>query len=469
MNPRITFLGAAGNVTGSCYLVETPSEKILVDCGLFQERKFTSRNWETFPFNPGDLTAVVLTHAHLDHVGRLPIVVREGFTGPIYGSKATMAIAGIILADAGRLQEEDAKFKRKRHKREGRKPKRPVVPLYDSDDSERCFSLFHPIQFDQFIELTPNVKIHLSEAGHILGAASVYMVVKEGDKERRILFSGDIGRWDAPILRNPHLINEPVDALLIESTYGDRTHEAQTDVPGHLEKVLNAACETGGNIIIPTFAVERAQDILYHLSNLLEEKRIPPLLVFLDSPMAAKVTKVFRHSRELMDDEAKDRIEEGERPWNFKALKMCRTREQSKAINQIRGTVIVLAGSGMCTGGRIKHHLVRNISRPESTILFVGYQAEGTLGRKILSGDPIVRIQGQEQDVRARIERIEGFSGHAGQDELLTWADMLPNAPKQVFIVHGEKKAARTFSDLLKEKKGWACTLPNYRETFELG
>jgi len=235
-----------------------------------------------------------------------------------------------------------------------------------------------------------------------------------------------------------------------------------------LEEVLNEGIKQGGNILIPTFAVERAQDILYHLSDLLAEKRIPPVLVFLDSPMAARVTDVFKHSKNIMDDEATERFEDGDKPWSFKALKICKSRDQSKAINQIRGTVIILAGSGMCTGGRIKHHLVRNIERSESTILFVGYQAENTLGRQILSGDPFVRIHGHEQEVKAKIERIEGFSGHAGQDELLEWTDMLPNQPQQVYIVHGEKSAARDLKDLLEEKKGWSCEIPSYRESYNL-
>lgn len=469
MDPRITFLGAAGNVTGSCYLIESGDEKILVDCGLFQEWKLKDRNWETFPFDPSELTAVILTHAHLDHVGRLPKLVRAGYSGPVYGSKATLAIGGIVLADAGRLQEEDANYKRKRHKRQGRTPKRAVEPLYDSEDAERCMSLFRPLHFNTWSSITPQIEIHLSVAGHILGAASIHMRIHQGDHTTRILFSGDIGRKGAPILHDPMLIDEPVDVLLMESTYGNRIHEPTEDIPDRLEAVLKKACQTGGNILIPTFAVERAQDILYHLSNLLQEKRIPPLLVFLDSPMAVKVTEVFKHSKDIMDEDAAERFEGGEKPWSFRTLKLCRSREQSKAINQIRGTVIILAGSGMCTGGRIKHHLVRNIERPESTVLFVGYQAENTLGRQILQGDPTVRILGQELEVRAHIERIEGFSAHAGQDELLEWAGMLPNRPRQVFITHGEKTEARELKRLLEEKKGWTCIQPYYREQYDLG
>jgi metallo-beta-lactamase family protein len=468
MVPRITFLGAAGNVTGSCYFIETEEEKILVDCGLFQEWKLKDRNWESFPFDPAELTAVILTHAHLDHVGRLPKLVRAGYNGPIYGSKATLAIAGIVLVDAGRLQEEDANYKRKRHKREGKTPKRAVEPLYDAEDAERCMSLFRPLHFNTWSEMAPGIDVHLSVAGHILGAASINMRVNHGAQTTRILFSGDIGRKGAPILRDPTLSDEPVDILLIESTYGNRTHEPTKEIPDRLEEVLKKACEAGGNILIPTFAVERAQDILYHLSYLLEEKKIPPLLVFLDSPMAVKVTEVFKHSKDIMDDDAAERFEGGEKPWAFGALELCRTPDQSKAINQIRGTVIILAGSGMCTGGRIKHHLVRNIERPESTVLFVGYQAENTLGREILRGDPFVRIHGRELEVKAHIERIEGFSAHAGQDELLEWTDMLPNDPKQVFITHGEKDAARELKRLLEEKKGWTCTQPNYREQYNL-
>lgn len=469
MSIHLSFLGASGNVTGSCYRVETDQSSVLVDCGMFQERVFQHRNWESFPFDPASLSAVVLTHAHLDHVGRIPRLMRQGFRGPIYGTKATLAIAGIVLLDAGFLQEEDARQKRKRHERDGVTGKRTPEPLFDRQDAEDCLTQMRPIPFDEDIEIAPGIQVRMTEAGHILGAASIRMQVHDADDQKSILFSGDIGRWEAPILRDPRIDEEPADVVLIESTYGDRTHEATEDIPQRLEQVIQETADAGGNIIIPTFAVERAQDILYHLSYLLKEKRIPPLLVFLDSPMALKVTEVFRRSFELMDDETLDRKAEGIRPWDFSGLKTCRTREQSKSINQIRGTAIILAGSGMCTGGRIKHHLIRNIGREESTILFVGYQAEGTLGRYILEGNSDVRILGRNHEVRARIERIEGFSGHADRTELMRWLRQVPSAPEKTFVIHGEKMAARDFKDHIESELGWPeVTVPHYRDQFPL-
>lgn len=465
---RITFLGAAGGVTGSCHLLETGQHKILVDCGMFQERDFRDRNWERFPFDPSQLDAVLLTHAHLDHVGRLPLLVAQGFQGPIYGSKASLEIAAIVLLDAGHLQEEDARQKQKRHQLEKRSGAHPAVPLYDVEDVEACLPLFRELPIGVRTDLLPGAQVHLTQAGHILGATSIHLSVQDGSETKRILFSGDIGRWNAPILHDPELSSQPVDALVIESTYGNRVHEDNHDVPARLAEVIHDTHQRGGNIIIPTFAVERAQDLLYHLSALIRDKTIPPTLVFLDSPMAARVTEIFKRHEELMDDETVERMNRGIRPWNFAHLKTCRTREQSKAINLIQGTIIVLAGSGMCTGGRVKHHLLKNIGRDSSTILFVGYQANGTLGRRILDGDNPVRILGREHEVRAKIERIEGFSGHADQEELIRWSQMLPNAPAQTFIVHGEKSAARTLAEKLSSDLQWRCTVPYYRETHSL-
>ena len=467
MQIKLNFLGAAENVTGSRHLLEANGRHILVDCGLYQERQFRARNWDPFPMPADSIDAVLLTHAHLDHCGLLPKLVREGFGGRIYCTAATSEIAKIILLDSASLQEEDAEFKRRRHEREGRKGPYPEVPLYTTDDAKACFPLFAPVKYRESVNLGDGVEATFYDAGHILGSSIIRAKVRQGDEERIIIFSGDMGRPDRPIVCDPTVFDE-ADYVIIESTYGDRVHKGSKDTKEMIGKVINSTKKAGGNIIVPSFALERAQEVLYYINELLLEDIIPHLMVFLDSPMATSITKVFQRHSELFDEEMTEFVRQNESPFNFPELKMVATTEESKAINHIKGTVMVIAGSGMCTGGRVKHHLVNNITRPESTIMFVGYQAIGTLGRGIVNGAKKVRILGRKYPVKARVVRIHGFSAHADREELYKWLTELKKPPKKLFVVHGESESARSFGDYVREKTGWEVTVPAYQDEIVL-
>ncbi|MGB2800057.1 MAG: MBL fold metallo-hydrolase [Dehalococcoidia bacterium] len=462
MHIKLSFLGAAKNVTGSRYLLEVNNTRLLVDCGLYQEREYRSRNWDPFPTPPHTIDAVLLTHAHLDHCGLLPKLVRDGFRGKIYCTAATSDIAEIMLLDAAKLQEEDAAFKTHRHEREGRKGPFPEVPLYTVDDAKAALPLFSPVRYGEAIQIGDDIKATFYDAGHVLGASMIMVSVTQAEEERTILFSGNVGRWNRPILRDPTIFTE-ADYVLVESTYGDRLHEDSTEIGNRLVEVVNSTLRAGGNLVVPSFALERSQEILYYMNELLVKRRIPQLMVFLDSPMAVSITEIFERHPDLYDTEMTKLVSLNRSPFDLPGLKMVRTVDESKAINYIRGSAMIVAGSGMCTGGRIKHHLVTNISRPESTILFVGYQAVGTLGRQIVDGAEKVRILGQHYPIRARIAQIQGFSAHADRNELLRWLSGLTRAPKHVFITHGEPEVAEGFSRLLREKTGWDTSVPEYR------
>lgn len=464
MNIKLTFLGAAQNVTGSRYLVEVGDSKLLVDCGLYQEREYRARNWDPFPVSPAALNAVLLTHAHIDHCGLLPRLVHAGYGGPVYCTDATADIARIMLLDSAGLQEEDAAYKRKRHEREGRKGPYPEVPLYTTDDAHDCFPLFKPVRYGQPVAVGEHFEATFHEAGHVLGSAMVSLRVREHGEERTLVFSGDIGRWNKPILRDPTLF-EAADYVVVESTYGDRLHEEQSSIADELAEVVTSTVDRKGNVVVPSFALERAQEVLYYLNELLVERRIPPLVVFVDSPMAVSITEVFQRHPELFDRDMMELMKQHRSPFDFPGLTMVRTVEQSKAINSIAGSVMVIAGSGMCTGGRIKHHLAANISRRESTVLFVGYQAFGTLGRHIVDGAKEVRVLGRERRVRARIAQIHGFSAHADRDELMRWLGGFKSAPRRVFVVHGEPETAAAFADHVQAEMGWEVSVPSYEGT----
>ena len=463
MHIKLNFLGAAQNVTGSQYLLEANGARLLIDCGMYQERGLKDRNWQPFKFPPESLDAVFLTHAHLDHCGLLPKLVREGFKGPIYCTPATAEIAEIILLDSAKLQEEDAAFKRKRHKKEGRKALYPEIPLYTVADAEMVIPRFSPVRYKQTINITDGVSVSLHNAGHVLGSSIIRVVAKESDEVRTILFSGDIGSRDKPIIKDPTVFSE-ADYVVTESTYGDRLHKDDSDTGAAIAEVINSTRKAGGNVVVPSFSLERTQEFLYYLNELLLEDRIPHLFAFVDSPMANKITEVFRSHSELYDEEMTERVRQRKSPFNFPGLVMTQSVEESKMINHVVGTTIIIAGSGMCTGGRVKHHLVANIYRKESAILFVGYQAVGTLGRSILDGIKKVRILGQRYPVRARIAKIGGFSAHADRDELFNWLQQLEKAPRHVFVTHGEAESAKSFSDFLREKTGWRTSAPHYGE-----
>ena len=468
MQIKITFLGAAKNVTGSRYLVQANDFNFLVDCGLYQERNLKARDWAPFPVYPHNIDAVLLTHAHLDHCGYLPKLVKEGFNNSIYCTAATADITEVMLMDAAHLQMQDSENKKRRHDRAGRKGPHPELPLYTTEDAEDCLQHLTSVPYQHTIRLAKGISATFYDAGHVLGAAMIEVRIEQNGDERILLFSGDIGRQNKPILNDPTVFNT-ADYVLTEATYGDRSLDPPDSMFQKLVDVVNSTVAAGGNIVIPSFALERAQDILYYLSQALDAKKIKPIKVLLDSPMAVDITKIFSRHIDLFDEEMKILLKQGKSPFTFPGLKCMTSVEDSKSINHLTEPAIIISGSGMCNGGRIKYHLVENIARPESTILFVGYQAVDTLGRQITDGARTVRILGQNYQVNAKIVKLNGFSSHADKDELLAWISALKRPPRQVFVVHGEESAANTYAESIRTSTGWKVTVPDYLEEFVLG
>jgi metallo-beta-lactamase family protein len=464
---KIQFLGAARQVTGSSYLLEAGGTKILVDCGLFQERHYSYRNWERFPVPPDEIDYVLLTHVHLDHCGLIPKLVKEGFRGKILLTPASKELLPIVLMDAAKVQEEDAAFKKKRHLKEGRKGPHPEIPLYTVADVEACSALFNEIPYKSYVSLSKAVKVRFHDAGHILGSAMVEVVFQNGNGTRNIIFSGDIGQFDRPLLNDPTVFDR-ADYVVMETTYGNRNHEDTQDVDEKLAHIVRDTIRAGGNVLVPAFAIERAQELLFHFGRLTREQMMPHVKVFLDSPMAVEITKVFERSKKYFDDETRALFTEGGSPFEFPGLALVESVEESKAIDEVREPSVIMSGSGMLTGGRIKHHLLKNITRPECALVFVGYQAVGTLGRVILEGASPVRIHGQSYPVRIKIDKIQGFSAHAGMNDLRRWVDGLVSAPRRVFLVHGEEEGITGVGDYLSSKGGWDVSAPRYMEEFEI-
>ena len=469
MDIQLRFLGAAESVTGSRHLIEFNHSKVLIDCGLYQERALRDRNWEDFGFEPADLDAVLLTHAHLDHCGLLPKLVKEGFKGKVFCTPATAEIAKIVIADSAKIQEEDAEYKKKRHKRAKYTPPRPVEALYTIEDAEACTPIFSPVEYEQSVKVADDVEASFYEAGHIFGSSIIKVTVKFDGETRTILFTGDLGRIGKPILKDPAVFEE-ADYVFVESTYGDRIHTSVEDTKEQLCEAVNKTYADGGNIIVPSFSIERAQEVMYYMNELLMEDRVPNVMTFLDSPMAVRVTEVFKKHPELYDAEMAQLMAQNESPFTYSGLKLVQSTRESKSINHIKGTIMVIAGSGMCTGGRVKHHLVNNIARPESAVLFVGYQAVGTLGRTIVDSQPNdeVRILGEHFPVRANIVQVHGFSAHADKVEILTWLRHLKKPPRKVFVVHGEQESAHSFKDYLTEETGWDIMVPKYQDVVKV-
>ena len=463
---KLHFWGANRQVTGSRYCLEIGGKRLLVDCGMFQERKFLDRNWNEPPIPAREIDAMLLTHVHIDHSGLIPKLVRDGFRGPIYTTDASAALADVLLRDSAKIQMEDAEYKAKRHRREGRKGPHPEIPLYTTEDVDRCLPLFQSVPYRVPTPILDGVVVTFQDAGHMLGSAMLEVDLTEGHKTRRVVFSGDIGQWNKPIIHDPTLIAQ-ADYLVMESTYGDRNHREAGDIATQLADVVNSTHRRGGNVVIPTFAVERAQELMYFFARLVQAQRIPPMKVYLDSPMAVDVTGIFAQHSDLFDADMNELIAAKVPPLRFPGLTMCRTAEESKRINEVREPCIIMASSGMCNAGRIKHHLRNNLPRPESTILFVGHQGEGTLGRVILDGVSPVRIHGQMYPARARIAQIYGFSGHADRAGLLRWLSHFDN-PGHVFFTHGEEDVAVKFCKHVQSQMGLSASVPYYGDQVEL-
>jgi len=464
---KLAFFGAARQVTGSCYFVEANGLRILVDCGLHQERPYLERNWLPLPVPPEDIDFILLTHAHLDHSGLIPTVVRDGFAGTILTTAATADLLAIALMDAAKIQEEDAAYKKKRHQKEGRSGLPTEVPLYTTEDVQMTMPLVEEAAYDEARELGRGVSVRFRDAGHILGSAMVELSVGVEEGVRTIVFSGDIGQWGSPFVRDPSLF-ERADYIVMESTYGDRDHEDPGRVDDLLGGIIRDTAGAGGNVVIPTFAIERAQDLMFHLSRLVRAKAIPPVPVYLDSPMAREVTQAFERHDGFLDEEARKLFASEEHPFRFPGLVIVRTPEESKAINTVRVPAVIMAGSGMCTGGRIKHHLAHNITRPESTILFVGYQARETLGRQILEKAAQVRLLGKTFPVKARVAKINGFSAHADRKALGRWLDGFKTPPRRLFVTHGDADVARITAERVRQERGWTVEVPDYLEIWDL-
>jgi len=463
MEIKLSFLGAVQNVTGSRHMVEANGVKILIDCGFYQERQFKDRNWDRFPVDPSKIDAVLLTHAHLDHCGLLPKLAREGFNGPIYCTDATAEIAKIILLDSAHIQEEDAAYKTRRHAKEGRKNPKPIKPLYTTEDAEACFPQFTPIKYREVRSLGQDIECTFYDAGHVLGSSIIRLKVKQDEEERIVIFTGDMGRPDRPILCDPTVFDK-ADYVLIESTYGDRVHDNVKDIETAIGDIINSTVAQGGKIVVPSFALERSQELLYYINELLQENKIKPLKIYLDSPMANKITKVFQKHPELYDEEMAEFVHRHNSPFKLPNLKMVKSTDESKGILNVDDPFVVIAGSGMCTGGRVKHHLVNYISDPKNTIMFVGYQAIGTLGRRIVNGEKEVRILGENRIVKANIVKVNGFSAHADKAELLKWLKNLKKAPRKIFVIHGEESSSKHFADYVHAETGWDTIVPNYKD-----
>lgn len=462
---KLRFLGANRQVTGSCYLLEAAGLRILIDCGLFQERPFLTRNWDPFPEPVSSINYLLLTHAHLDHCGRIPKLYNDGFRAPIYTTAASRELSRLVLLDAAGIQEEDATFKRKRHEREGRPGARDIMPLYTVADAEESLRLFQSVNYHDPIKLNEHVTAIYRDAGHVLGSAFLEINVTEDGRSRRLIFSGDLGQDNKPIIRDPEKATQ-ADVVVMESTYGDRDHNRSTVLEDALADEINAGLQAGGNILIPTFAIERAQELIFYFMLLHQGRRIGQFPVYLDSPMAVDATALFGRHQNIMDDQARMLFKTS--GLRFPGLRLSKTREESKAINDVQGGAVIMAGSGMCTGGRIKHHLARNISNPAATVLFVGFQSPGTLGREILDGRAQVRIHGQLHPVRARIRQVSGMSAHADRTALIKWISSFSTPPARVFLTHGEEAVSLRLNETLRPMRNWEVRVPSYGDVVEL-
>ena len=467
---KIKFCGAASGVTGSCHLLTTEDHKILLDCGQFQGGKAQEAlNYEPFPFVPSVIECVILSHAHIDHCGRLPLLVKRGFTGKIYCTDATADLLDVMLKDSGYIHEKDAEWKNRKAERAG---KPPVEPLYTYDDACKTLEFVQPVLYDQLIQINDDMRIVFNDAGHILGSAITELWVREGDGESKIVFSGDLGMINRAILRDPTVIKK-ADYVIMETTYGNRNHPANaTSIKALLDIVLKTV-RRGGTVVIPSFAVGRTQELIFEFNKFYEEhseykEELDKLMVYVDSPMATTATEVFRRNAQVFDEETRNYILKGDNPLDFKNLRFTRSTAESQALNMDRTPKVIISASGMCEAGRIRHHLKHNLWDSRSSIIFVGYQAEGTLGKLLVEGKKDVTLFGEEIHVNAEIYNLEGFSGHADQNGLFSWIAGFRQKPKQVFLVHGEEDSKKDFAELIHGRLGYDPVVVLGTSEFEL-
>ena len=472
---KVTFLGATKTVTGSNFLVEAAGKKFLVDCGMYQGK--AEDEWENsapFAYDVHDIDFMLLTHAHIDHSGRIPKLYNEGYRNPIYATKATCDLCSIMLPDSGHIQEMEIEWKNRKRVRKGLKPE---PPLYTAEDATKCLEIFSPIKYDEIIDISDNIHVRFNDAGHMLGSAIIEIWADENGKRTKAVFTGDLGNNDIPLLSSPTMIDD-ADYLVMESTYGGRLHNRNDDKAEMFLNIVSETLDKGGTVLIFSFAVGRTQEILYELNNLKEirndeefRKKYETLMrvpVYVDSPLAISATQIFKENMNIFDEETQEIIRRGDNPLEFPGLQFTQTAEESKALNEKNESSIIISASGMCEVGRIKHHLKHNLWNPNSTILFVGYQAPGTLGRKIVDGAKKVKIFGEEIAVNARIEYIEGYSGHADQEWLLNFVYSFIRKPKTIFLVHGEPEGQIILKQKLQGTTQIPVIIPEYGEEYEL-
>ena len=461
---RLTFHGAAGRVTGSCHLVECGGRRLLLDCGLVQGGPEEDQlNRAPFPVDPGELDAVVLSHAHIDHSGRIPMLVRQGYTGKVYAQQATTGLCEIMLKDAGYLQEKDAEVENRKRERKGLAP---VDPLYTVRDAERALRQFHSLQYEEVHEILPGIRVRFRDAGHILGSAIVELWLSEGETTRKLVFSGDLGQPSTPILRDPAVIRE-ADAVLLESTYGDRQHRSREETLQEMREIFAVARAGRGNILIPAFAVGRTQEMLYVFNQHFADWGLEHWRICLDSPMAIQATELYARHVELHDDEAVALRERGANPL-AERLEFIRTPQQSRALNRVHSGLLIIAASGMCQGGRIRHHLKNNVWRKDCHVIMVGFQAQGTIGRKLVDGNAYIHLWGEAIRVAAQVHTVGGFSAHADQRGLVEWYRGFENAPP-VWLVHGEDEPRARLAERLTALGRGEVSIPVAGEQIELG
>jgi metallo-beta-lactamase family protein len=472
---KVTFLGATKTVTGSNFLVEGAGKKFLVDCGMYQGSAADEyENEAPFLFNVDEIDFVLLTHAHIDHSGRIPKLYNEGYRNPVIATKATCDLCSIMLPDSGHIQEMEAEWKNKKRERKGEDP---IPPMYTAEDAAKSIEIFKPVQYNEIVDIDENIKARFNDAGHMLGSSIIEVWITENGETKKIVFTGDLGNNDIPLLSPPTMISD-ADYLVMESTYGNRLHMRNDDKAEIFLNVVYETLEKGGTVVIPSFAVGRTQEILYELNRIKDKKddeefykkyqKLMSVPVYVDSPLAISATEIFKENMNLFNEETQEIINAGDNPLEFSGLKFTRTAEESKALNASEESSIIISASGMCEVGRIKHHLKHHLWEPNSTILFVGYQAPGTLGRKLVDGEKKVKIFGEEIAVNARVEYIEGYSGHADQEWLMNFVYSFTNPPKHIFLVHGEPEGQVVLKQKLEENTEIPITIPDFGETYEI-